>query len=167
MSDEVYFMRRPNSTGPIKIGVTTSLARRLYQISREIGDDLEIIASMDGGIKIEKAFHQRHKASCIGGEWFSPSADLIDDINEIRSGNFDFSFLPKKPQKKDYSFVDPRKSIRQFLLRKTFTKKALANEAGVHQNSLTGIETDEWNPTLNTVANLLEAVKRLEKAFDG
>jgi DNA-binding XRE family transcriptional regulator len=43
------------------------------------------------------------------------------------------------------------KRIRAHLRKPGVTKKAFAQAAGVHANSLSGIEHDTWNPTLHTL----------------
>lgn len=47
--------------------------------------------------------------------------------------------------------IDTVQRLRAALLRPGFTKKQLAQDAGIHANTLLGCESDDWNPTLNTL----------------
>lgn len=47
--------------------------------------------------------------------------------------------------------MDTVQRLRAALKQPGFTKKDLAHRAGLHPNTLLGCETDEWNPTLNTL----------------
>lgn len=44
--------------------------------------------------------------------------------------------------------------LRAALKRPGFTKKELARRASIHPNTLLGCESDEWNPTANTLKAL-------------
>lgn len=41
------------------------------------------------------------------------------------------------------------------------TKKEIADKAGVHKNSLQGIENPDWNPTWKTLTALCRAVEEI------
>lgn len=47
--------------------------------------------------------------------------------------------------------IDTVQRLRLALRRPGFTKKQLAHDAGLHPNTLLGCESDDWNPTLNTL----------------
>jgi transcriptional regulator with XRE-family HTH domain len=47
--------------------------------------------------------------------------------------------------------TDTIQRLRSALKRPGFTKKDLARRAGIHANTLLGCESDEWNPTANTL----------------
>jgi DNA-binding XRE family transcriptional regulator len=47
--------------------------------------------------------------------------------------------------------IDTVQRLRLALRRPGFTKKQLAQDAGLHPNTLLGCESDDWNPTLNTL----------------
>lgn len=42
-------------------------------------------------------------------------------------------------------------------------KQVLAAEAGVHRNSLSDVESDQWNPRLKTLEALSNAVDRIKE----
>ncbi len=64
----IYFARKGDL---IKIGFSANPQKRL----REIG--ARPIRIMDGGFEIERALHDRFRASHVGGEWFRPSRRLV------------------------------------------------------------------------------------------
>lgn len=47
--------------------------------------------------------------------------------------------------------TDLIQQLRTALKQPGFTKKGLAEKAGLHPNTLLGCEGDEWNPTANTL----------------
>lgn len=47
--------------------------------------------------------------------------------------------------------IDTVQRLRVALRQPGFTKKQLAQDAGIHANTLLGCESDDWNPTLNTL----------------
>jgi DNA-binding XRE family transcriptional regulator len=50
--------------------------------------------------------------------------------------------------------IDTVQRLRAALKLPGITKKALAQKAGLHANTLLGCESDDWNPTLNTLKAL-------------
>lgn len=57
-----------------------------------------------------------------------------------------------------------RSRINALLDRPGMNKVLLADRAGVHRNTLNGIEQANWNPTASTLEAIMSAVERLEKA---
>lgn len=47
--------------------------------------------------------------------------------------------------------TDTIEQLRRALKTPGFTKKALAEKAGLHPNTLLGCEQEDWNPTANTL----------------
>jgi DNA-binding XRE family transcriptional regulator len=47
--------------------------------------------------------------------------------------------------------IDTVQRLRAALKLPGITKKDLAHKAGLHPNTLLGCESDDWNPTLNTL----------------
>ena len=73
----VYFVQSINE-GPIKIGFTTNLARRIAQLNTGSSARLVIIASMPAGRAYERHLHRRLAAHRLHGEWFA-------DCDEVRA----------------------------------------------------------------------------------
>jgi hypothetical protein len=75
----IYFMRRPDG-GRIKIGTTIRLSKRLKELCDEVGDDLHVMAVLDGNRDVEKDLHRRFAELRADGEWFEPGDDLVGFI---------------------------------------------------------------------------------------
>jgi hypothetical protein len=81
----VYFMRRVDGTGPIKIGNTSAPQQRLREINLTCESELQILALAPGGFTAERAVHLKFASERIRGEWFSPSAELAEFIDKVEA----------------------------------------------------------------------------------
>jgi hypothetical protein len=81
----VYYLRRP--TGPIKIGFSAFLSRRLKKLTSEHGE-LLVLATEPGGWNEEQARHKRfdHLRINPNREWFRSGADLLAHIETLAAG---------------------------------------------------------------------------------
>lgn len=73
----VYFIQS-GTDGPIKIGKANDPEARLAELQVGSPSALRLIGSIPGGIAEERALHARFSADRVRGEWFSPSAPLLD-----------------------------------------------------------------------------------------
>lgn len=89
----VYFARRKDGTGPIKIGVSRIPEYRVYRMSRS----LEVLAEYPGVDFVERQFHNLFLDSHEGHEWFTATDALLAVIESIKAGSFDPSILPANP----------------------------------------------------------------------
>lgn len=78
----VYFIRA--GAGPIKIGFTTDIKRRLPGLQTSTPKRLRVLAVMPGRIGLERAMHQRFQEHRIAGEWFRPAPELLAFIKGLR-----------------------------------------------------------------------------------
>ena len=99
----VYFARRTDGTGPIKIGCSACPAGRVKQLGFDHADTFELLATAKGNIDTERWLHRRfaaHRAEAprrddkdgpIAGatEWFEPVAELLDMIAGVDAGAID------------------------------------------------------------------------------
>lgn len=77
----IYFI---TDTKNIKIGYTKNpIEKRLKQLQTSCADRLYILGWIDGDMECEKKLHRTFANSRIryNGEWFTPTEDLIDFIN--------------------------------------------------------------------------------------
>jgi hypothetical protein len=77
----VYFIQGITG-GLIKIGTTVRLTERLRTLCKEYGEELRVLAVIDGSYQKEKSLHRRFSHINIENEWFSPSDDLLGFIVE-------------------------------------------------------------------------------------
>lgn len=77
---QVYFIRAGEA---VKIGRSTKPYERIADLSTAHHHKLELLATIDGGSKEEKALHRKFAALRIKGEWFRYSAELSKFIAGI------------------------------------------------------------------------------------
>lgn len=78
----VYFMR-VGETGPIKIGFTKNVRHRLSVVQVDNPTLVRLIAVTEGGRKEEFQLHKRFAKYRLYGEWFEPSTELLEYINQF------------------------------------------------------------------------------------
>lgn len=72
----VYFIQQ-GTDGPIKIGHTKNVDRRLRSLSTGSPVALHVLALTPGGEREERALHRRFDSLRMQGEWFAPAPELI------------------------------------------------------------------------------------------
>lgn len=75
----VYFLQ--GAAGFVKIGFTTDVARRVYELQPGSPVRLELLAHIPGaGMKDERRLHRRFHKHRASGEWFSPAPEILAEI---------------------------------------------------------------------------------------
>jgi hypothetical protein len=90
----VYFLRRADGVGPVKIGCSQRPEDRLSNFMQWSPYPLQIVARLLGDESLERRFHAQFSGQHSHREWFHPSPELIRVIDELRAGNFDTAALP-------------------------------------------------------------------------
>jgi hypothetical protein len=72
----VYFLQAVGN-GPIKIGCTFDIAKRMMTIQAWCPFKLELKASIEGDELLEKILHQKFSGYRMHGEWFEPHDELM------------------------------------------------------------------------------------------
>lgn len=80
----VYFIRRADGEGPIKIGCSDVPDERLYVFATWHPYKLEILAAAPGGFDQENALHRYFDGSRVHGEWFEPTPELEWIIAQVK-----------------------------------------------------------------------------------
>jgi uncharacterized phage protein (TIGR02220 family) len=83
----VYFIRGA-TTGLIKIGESVDPVVRLAELARCGSESLELLAILANGSRSERELHEKHAADRVHGEWFRPSASVLESVREA-GGNPD------------------------------------------------------------------------------
>ena len=73
----IYFAR---SGDLIKIGFTTNLHRRMAELRPD-----EVLATLPGTMRDEKALHHRFGPHWVDGEWFRMGDDLMSHIAQLQA----------------------------------------------------------------------------------
>lgn len=87
----IYFMRRADGVGPIRIGHTANPDRRLWEANAFSPYPLAIIGlcaveerfNRRDAFLAEQRLHARHAAARIHRDWFEPTAELLRDIEAL------------------------------------------------------------------------------------
>lgn len=80
----VYFI---SGAGLIKIGFSIDPQLRLEKMQCGSPIPLKLLATTNGGHKLEKVLHKRFAKDRQHGEWFEPSKELLTIINECQGRN--------------------------------------------------------------------------------
>ncbi len=89
----VYFMRRSDDVGPVKIGSTTAPGRRLSYMMSWSPEPLSIVATTPGDVRKERQFHSLLASHRLHYEWFAPHAEVLSVVDDVAAGRFDFGRL--------------------------------------------------------------------------
>lgn len=89
----VYFVQSP-STGLIKIGTTGNVQQRLSSLCAETSENMVLLATLEGGFRLEKQLHGHFRDERRHGEWFEPGPELVAMVASIVAGKPVFG-LPK------------------------------------------------------------------------
>lgn len=90
----VYFVRRSNGVGPVKIGFSRCPDDRLTGLMRWSPYPLTVVATIRGQMALERQFHALFRDQHCHAEWFEPSAELERIMAAIAAGAFDVATLP-------------------------------------------------------------------------
>lgn len=87
----VYFLRFGD--GPVKIGTTRNMGRRLGWIWRErnLADPLTMLVCRWGGRPVERAEHERFASAREEGEWFRPTPEVLARAAELEGLGLPFA----------------------------------------------------------------------------
>lgn len=72
----VYFVQCEDEFGPVKIGISDDVQRRLADLQSCNPYPLRLLTVISGGLLMEQALHKRFGKWRRNGEWFSYSAEL-------------------------------------------------------------------------------------------
>lgn len=79
----VYFLRRKDGIGPIKIGCSVTPEWRCRQISSDMKASLEILTTAPGGFREEGRLHRQLASDRLNGEWFAPSEAVLAVVHSV------------------------------------------------------------------------------------
>lgn len=91
----VYFIKPIGFDGPIKIGTSCDPTGRGKSLELWCPFPLEVLASLPGGLELERRFHARFFEQHRNHEWFEATDDLVATIDAINAGTFSIDTLPQ------------------------------------------------------------------------
>jgi len=77
----VYFIREADG-GAVKIGISSSVSKRLCELQTGNPRKLEVVHVIPGGLKKERELHNKFRNHRLEGEWFEWCNMIEDFINE-------------------------------------------------------------------------------------
>ncbi len=78
----VYFAQRED--GPIKIGFSSDVMRRVFELRRYVRRPVELLACFPGAKPDELRLHERFAEFALGGEWYDAQPPLVEYIDSLR-----------------------------------------------------------------------------------
>lgn len=79
----VYFIQA-GPAGPIKIGVTNEMPRRLKMLQNGNHEALSVIATVEANRRYEQLMHRRFYLHRLRGEWFRPAPDILAFVERLK-----------------------------------------------------------------------------------
>jgi len=97
MASVVYFIRL-GKNGPVKIGYSANLKKRVRTIGMLMPDHLVVEATLPGGRELELRLHQALHASRRRNEWFNSTHDVnaVISIARMKGGDAIARWLDRK-----------------------------------------------------------------------
>lgn len=98
MTGLVYFAQAKN--GPIKIGYSADVPRRLAQIARGMCQAVDLLATLPGDRRTEFYFHRVVREYRIMGEWFRPEPLVSQLVEAVKARGLDCVPPEYRPDKR-------------------------------------------------------------------
>lgn len=80
---QCYFIG--SDKGPVKIGHSTNPMARLCAIQTGYPHKLRVLAVREGGVAVERAYHDLFAAHRLQGEWFERHPDILAEIKRLNA----------------------------------------------------------------------------------
>lgn len=135
----VYFVQHPK-THLVKIGYTTNPRIRFQRL------DCEVLGLRRGTRADERAYHLRFKRAEVGGEWFKPSPDLLEEAarySDLADGYRDGAVVQQSPSVVPKKEKENSKEASASLRKRDPVWDALTAELGAAPS--TRSERGRWN----------------------
>lgn len=109
MSEVVYFIQIDGKDGPVKIGVTKDIDRRVNTISGSVPYSIRLLGVIEGGRRLEWSLHQRFSKYHIKNEWFRPVEEILQLIdNHTNVPNDERDADDREPEWEEVVILEPR-----------------------------------------------------------
>lgn len=83
---QIYFARAVGVIGPIKIGASKNVARRMIEIEQWCPFPIEVLAVVDGDLTLERRIQMKFVGSHSHQEWFHATEELLELIAKLQAG---------------------------------------------------------------------------------
>ena len=160
----IYFIQAGEG-GRIKIGCSHNVARRLEGIRCSSPFPIRLILETDGDVDFERTLHRAVEQHRVHMEWFEPHQDVIDLIEEVRTGQISPPDFDPQPSRRERNF---RHGLMENVLiranRVGVSDLALFQAARLSATILHNWRKRACTPSLPTLGKLERALADLEAA---
>lgn len=111
----VYFIQATRG-GPVKIGQSDRVERRLADLQSASPYPLRIVATLDGTCALERELHVLFAAHRLHGEWFRPCAEIADYLRGLNAQ------LATRPTLMESGVMLPRFDVRPLPAERDFRR---------------------------------------------
>jgi hypothetical protein len=96
----IYLIKPIGLDGPVKVGITTNVPKRLLALNCMSPLPLEVLLAFEGNAKLERCLHAYFDDSHSHGEWFNWSERMKEFVASVKTVGFDTSLLPPGRRRK-------------------------------------------------------------------
>jgi hypothetical protein len=111
VQEYVYFAQA-GTNGPIKIGTSRNLTRRIAAMQMYSPHGIRLLATEPGGVEAERAYHHRFNSAALAGEWFQPTPELLALIAQIVERNGPPTTRPNPKRRRPGTGSNPMRNFR-------------------------------------------------------
>lgn len=86
MTEYIYFIRAGDEGGPVKIGRTRDVLRRLAALQTASSETLHLVGFVQGDASTERVLHEEFKEDMLRGEWVASSPRLAEIRQALNGG---------------------------------------------------------------------------------
>lgn len=100
-SPDTVYIARGLASGLFKIGVTANVHVRMCVLRSTIGEDIDLVATMQGSGSVERALHRRFSAlvePSRGREWFHDDGSITAFLESLPAANRGSMLFTAKPR---------------------------------------------------------------------
>jgi hypothetical protein len=152
LQQQIYFAQCGDK---IKVGISRDVASRLAQLRTGAGGPIQLIAAVDGDLKIEKALHNKLRQFHLDGEWYRDCAETRAAIQNSLN-NFPKAMPSRKPKSgSNLLFAQVAKVIWP-----NKTAEHLAAIAGTDRRSGTRWLSGQYEPPGCVIAAIITAITK-------
>lgn len=112
MSKQVVYFVRLAPEGPVKIGQTSDLARRIATLQTTTAEELVVLRTIAGGVHSERWLHQHFTSQHIAREWFHFCPNMLTVIPPIKEGRISRAARPKVGLEQIFRALLPKRVAR-------------------------------------------------------
>ena len=157
----IYFIQSGDN-GPVKIGQSTNVASRLKCLQSASPNKLKLLYCHESDKFSEPMIRHLFNEILIRGEWFQPSKEIFDCIENLKAGNGS-SYIKKKNKPKKLRNMKNgmefnRERVKKEISNLNIKEAELAKRMGVHRQYLNRIMVGDMGVSLKGIDRIANAL---------